>query len=158
MVRWTRQLAAIAIAMLTSQVGIGDISRLGGSGVRVDMTTRSGGVSSGLIGGADCRVRVNQRAIVLQWTTSAFHHTELPEIQNDASISATVTGSLGVVQVSPRHAVARTNISNRKDEASVAMGIAGNGEVKVDLTVGIDGAQVVEGKHCATVVLTITGN
>ncbi|TWU48249.1 hypothetical protein Poly59_50950 [Rubripirellula reticaptiva] len=38
------------------------------------------------------------------------------------------------------------------------MGIAGNGEVKVNLRVSMGNAQPVEGNHCATVVLTITGH
>ncbi|MGB7324953.1 MAG: hypothetical protein WBD31_08770 [Rubripirellula sp.] len=157
MIHWKHLFTAFAIAALTSQVSDGDVARLGGNGMRVEVTPIPQSGSQSLTAAAECRVRVNNRQAMLHWTTSTFRHIEYPEIESDATIEATVIGTLGAVDASPRRVIKQTNQSANQDEAAIAMGIAGNGEVKVDLRVSMENAQPVEGNHCATVVLTITG-
>ncbi|TWU48248.1 hypothetical protein [Rubripirellula reticaptiva] len=97
MIHWKHLFIAFAIATLTFQVSDGDVVRLGGNGVRVDMTPIPQSGSQSLTASAECRVRVNNRQALLHWTTSTFRHIQYPEIESDATIEATVTGTSGMV-------------------------------------------------------------
>ncbi len=159
MIRWKHVFAALAVAASTNNVGVGDGVRLGGNGLLVDMAAPVSSPSVAYpIATSDCVVRVNQRQVVLHWTTSSFQHLQHPEYQSDAAISAVLTSSIGQVAVSPQHIVNRTNLAKHQNQAGVAMSIAGNGQAKIKLSIKLEDDAPVAGVHCATVVLTVTGN
>ena len=149
--------SAAAVA-LTSVVTANSGFTIGGRGVRVSMTPRDRGASPSPAAISDWDIRSNINQIVLHWNTTPFRHIDHDGIRSDASIAAVVTGQLGPVDVSPRRALARTDIARGKEEAAVAMGLRGNGKVKVQLKVAIDQQHAVAGKHCADVVLTLTSH
>ena len=132
--------------------------RLGGNGFRLQMTpVDPGGNSEKTVAVANCAVRINQRNVLLHWSTTPFSHVENPELRSDAFLSAVVTDRIGRVNVSPRQVIDRTNIANNDHVAAIAMGIRGDGDLKIRMEVGINDHQAAAGRHCADVVLTVTG-
>jgi hypothetical protein len=151
--------AMLVIAALTSGVDASDGIHFGGNGFRLDMVPNDPDATSGTqVATATCEVKSSKGAVVLHWATSPFVHTALPEMQSDAFIAATVTRFVGKATVSPQRTIDRTDIAKGNDSAAVAMGIQGNARLSIQLEVGLENENAVAGKHCTTVVLTVTGN
>ena len=151
------QLIAAVVAM-TSLVSANDGFRVGSSGVSVRMTSRDSATSSTTAAVSDWSVRTNVNQVVLHWNITPFVHLDDDAIQSDAMIAATVTNSLGPLQISPSRVSDRTNLSGGDREASVAMGLRRNGKANIQLRVGIDDRHAVAGRHHADVTLTLTSH
>lgn len=154
-----RLFAIFATTVLSCLVSASGAVRLGGNGFRFQMVPLDpGGNSSGRVAVADCAVRVNQRDVLLHWTTTPFSHIDDPNVTSDAFLSATLISEIGQINVSPHRAIDRTDIAANDNNASVAMAIRGDGDLKIRMEVGIDDAHAPAGRHCADVVLTVTGH
>ena len=151
-------IVAFAVALLTGLVSARGAMRLGSNGFRFQMIpVDPGGNSSDTVAVANCAVRINQRNVLLHWTATPFSHIDDPEIRSDAFLSAVVTDQIGRINVSPRKVIDRTNVNGHDHVASIAMGIQGDGDLKIRMEVGITDQYAAAGRHCADVVLTVTG-
>lgn len=151
-------IALIAIAASTSVVASSAL-HFGGNGFRVDMVpVDANATSTNRVTQANCDVRVNRRELVLHWSATAFNHTDYPDLESDVYLAATVTRKVGQLVASPNRSVDQSDIVNDDRDAAVAIGIQGNGKLSVNLEVGIDDANAAAGKHCATVVMTVTAH
>ncbi|WP_157593925.1 hypothetical protein [Rubripirellula obstinata] len=138
---------------------LADSIRLSDRGVRVNMVPdQHNGKSDHSIASATCNVRVNQRQVMLHFAATPFVHVDDSRIKNNAMLSATVSRQLGQIVVSPQAIADRTNISNDDEQATIAVGVSGNGRAQVQLQVGIDANNAHAGRHCTTVVMTVTAN
>jgi hypothetical protein len=152
-------IALLAIAALASYVNASDGVRIGGSGMRIDMVpTDPNATSATTTATANCNVRLNKHEVVLHWESTPFTHVSRPEFASDAYLAATVTQKIGQLAVSPSRAVDHTDLADGDSNAAVAMGIRGNGKLSINLEVGIEDDNAVAGRHCATVIMTVTGH
>lgn len=163
MIRFKRILAAIAIAVSTCSVGTSDGVRLRGPNFQVDTIRLYPNEADGMIGKTQYRVRVDNSAVMLHWAASPFRHTDQPEILADAAIAATVVHRLGNVTASANHAVSQTSIRDGRDKAELAFGVAGRGQVRVDLFAELNpntfpGQFTAAGTYESTITLTVTSN
>lgn len=163
MIRFKRILAAIAIAVSTCSVGTSDGVRLRGPNFHVDTIRLYPDEADGMIGKTQYRVRVDNSAVMLHWAASPFRHTDQPDIQADAAIAATVVHRLGNVHTSTGRTVDQTSIRTGRDRAEISLGVAGRGQVRVDLFAELNpntfpGQFTAAGTYESTVTLTVTSN
>ncbi|TWT53974.1 hypothetical protein Pla22_16080 [Rubripirellula amarantea] len=156
---------AYLIALLLLHFGAGDACVFGqgmpvaSHGVRVKLKAdQPGGRSPGSIASATCDMRLNQRKVALHFQASTFEHIEDSRIESDSIIEAIVLSTSGTIQVYPTQATDRTNLSDGLTSASLSMGAAGSGTAAIKLNIGMADLYPVAGKHCATVVMTVTAN
>ena len=154
----TLPLAIVAVVAMTVSVDANNVVNVHGGGVLVRMTPRDGGNSPTANAVSDWVIKSNVRQVVLQWKTTPFAHVDHDEIRADTVIAARVAETLGPVRVSFTHGSDRTHLDSGDDEASVAVGLRGNGKVNVQLQVGVDDRHAVAGRHSATVTLTLTSH
>ena len=151
-------IACMTVVALTSYVIADNGLFVGDRGVRVSMTTRDDGTSQTNSAISDWAIKSNVNQVVLHWKTTPFVYVDHDEYKSDAFIAAVVTDRFGPIQVSPQASQDQTRLADGDEEASVAMGLRGNGKVNIQLQVGIDGQDAVAGRHCANVTLTLTSH
>lgn len=95
---------------------------------------------------------------MLHFAATPFAHVDDSSVQSDAILSATVSQQLGQITVSPQAAADQTNISDDDEQAAIEVGVSGNGRAQIQLQVGIDANDAHAGRHCTTVVMTVTAN
>lgn len=149
----------IASLMIAPKHAFADSIRFSDRGVQVSMVpAERNGQSDHSVATAICNVQVNQRQVMLHISATPFVHLDDSSSQSDAVLSATLSRKLGRVAVSPQAVTDRTNISNGDDQASISLGVSGNGRAQVQLQVGIDANNAHAGRHCTTVMMTVTAN
>ena len=109
-----------------------------------------------MMAGSDWTFRMNRQHALLHWSTVPFQHTEASDVRTDASIAVKVKKVRGRVSVEPSFAKDRTRLGNKQETADVMLTAAGAGIAIVELNVGIDNQFAPAGKHCTTVILSVT--
>ena len=80
------------VMVLSSLVSAHGAIRMGGNGFRLQMVPIDpGGNSSSRTAVADCRVRVNQRDVLLHWSATPFTHVDDSQVVSDSFLATTVT-------------------------------------------------------------------
>ena len=159
MKRHTVTIVLFMAAVLTGLVSARGAINLGGNGFRLRLQPVDPSGNSGTaFAAARCRVRINQQNVLLHWAATRFTHVEQPELSTDAFLRTTVTREHGRVRVSPAKAQDKTDIAAGDDQAAIVMGIRGDGDLDIRMEIGIDASRAAAGRHCADVVLTVTGH
>lgn len=158
-----RLFVIFAIAVSTCSVGTSDGVRLRGMNYKVETLPAASDGGRARTSKTRYVITVDNTAVLLHWTVSAYHHTDQPDITADVAAAATVVQRIGQVRTSANHTVARSSISDGREKTEVVLGVAGRGQVRVDLATEMDprvyaSPLAAAGTYENAVTLTVTAN